>query len=100
MADRDDLADSFLALVDEAFRRLMDEPDAHLHVSGFAEGDVAFVLTREGLEVRRRVPLAVGGLPPPPALRLFTHVSHRPPTGSTARPARLGNGFAVARPAI
>ena len=55
MADRDDLTDSFLALVDEAFGRLMDEPDAHRHVSGFAEGDVAFVLTRDGLEVRRRV---------------------------------------------
>jgi hypothetical protein len=48
MADRDDLTDSFLALVDEAFRRLMDEPNAHLHVSGFAAGDVAIVLTREG----------------------------------------------------
>ena len=42
------------ALVDEAFRHLMDEPDARLHVTGFAEGDVAFVLTRDGLEVRRR----------------------------------------------
>ena len=31
-----------------------DEPGAFLHVSGFAEGDVAFVLTRDGLEVRRR----------------------------------------------
>jgi hypothetical protein len=30
MADRDDLTDSFLALVDEAFRRLLDGPDAHL----------------------------------------------------------------------
>jgi len=30
MADRDDLTDSFLTLVDEAFRQLMDEPDAHL----------------------------------------------------------------------
>ena len=40
MADSDDLADSFLALVDEAFRRLLDESDAHLHVTGFAEGDV------------------------------------------------------------
>jgi hypothetical protein len=54
MADRDDLSDSFLALVDEAFHRLLDEPDAQLHVSGFAEGDVAFVLTRDGLDVRRR----------------------------------------------
>jgi hypothetical protein len=54
MAEPDELAESFLALVDEAFRRLLDEPDAHLHVSGFAEGDVAFVLTRDGLEVRRR----------------------------------------------
>ena len=54
MADRDDLADSFLAPVDEAFRRLLDEPDAHLHVTGFAEGNVAFVLIRDGLEVRRR----------------------------------------------
>jgi hypothetical protein len=43
-----------VALVDEAFGRLMDEPDAFLHVTGFAEGDVAFVLTRDGLEVRRR----------------------------------------------
>jgi hypothetical protein len=50
----DELADSFLALVDEAFRRLLDEPDADLHVTGFAEGEVAFVLTRDGLEVRRR----------------------------------------------
>ena len=48
------LTDSFLALVDEAFRRLLDEPDAHLHVTGFAEGDVAFVLTCDGLEARRR----------------------------------------------
>ena len=46
--------DSFLALVDEAFSRLMDEPVAYLHVAGFAEGDVAFVLTRDGLEVRRQ----------------------------------------------
>jgi hypothetical protein len=48
MADRDDLSESFLALVDEAFRRLLDEPDAHLHVRGFAEGDVVFVLTGTG----------------------------------------------------
>ena len=54
MADRDDLNDSLLTLVDEAFCRLLDESDAHLHVTGFAEGDVAFVLTRDGLEVRRR----------------------------------------------
>jgi hypothetical protein len=27
MADRDDLTDSFLALVDKAFGRLLDEPD-------------------------------------------------------------------------
>ena len=54
MADRDDLNESFLALVDKAFRRLMDESDAYLHVTGFAEGDVAFVLTRDGLGVRRR----------------------------------------------
>ena len=53
-ADRDDPSASFLALVDEAFRRLLDEPDAHLHVTGFAEGNVAFMLTRDGLEVRRR----------------------------------------------
>ena len=46
--------DSFLALVDETFSRLMAEPDAHLHITGFAEGDVAFVWTRDGLEVRRR----------------------------------------------
>jgi hypothetical protein len=38
---------------DETFRHLMDEPDAHLHVTGFAEGDVAFVLTRDGLEARK-----------------------------------------------
>ena len=38
----------------DAFRRLLDVPDAHLHVTGFAEGDVAFVLTRDGLEARRR----------------------------------------------
>jgi hypothetical protein len=50
----DDLTASFLALVDDAFHRLLNEPDAHLHVSGFAEGDVAFVLTRNGLEARRR----------------------------------------------
>ena len=54
MADSDDLTDSFLTLVDEAFRRLLDEPDALLHVTGFAERSVAFVLTRDGLEVRRR----------------------------------------------
>ena len=36
MADSDDTVDSFLALVDEAFRRLLDEPDAYLHVTGFA----------------------------------------------------------------
>jgi hypothetical protein len=30
---RDDLTASFLALVNEAFRRLMAEPDAHLHVT-------------------------------------------------------------------
>jgi hypothetical protein len=54
MADRDDTADPFLALVDEAFCRLLDEPDAHLHVTGFAEGEVAFVLARDGLEARRR----------------------------------------------
>jgi hypothetical protein len=35
MADRDDLTDSFLALVDDASRRLLDEPGAHLHVTGF-----------------------------------------------------------------
>jgi hypothetical protein len=52
--DCDDLTDSFLALVDEAFRRLLDEPDAHLHVAGSTEGDAAFVLTRDGLEARRR----------------------------------------------
>jgi len=40
--------------VDEAFRRLIDGPDAHLHVTGTAEGAVALVLTRNGLEVRRR----------------------------------------------
>jgi hypothetical protein len=39
---------------DGTHRRLLDEPDAHLHVTGFAKGDVAFVLTREGLEARRR----------------------------------------------
>ena len=50
----DELAESFLTLVDEAFRSLLDEPDAHLQVAGFAEGEVAFVLTRDGLEVRRR----------------------------------------------
>ena len=54
MSDHADLAESFLALVDEAFRRLLDGPDAHLHVTGFAEGDVAFVFTRDGLEVRRQ----------------------------------------------
>jgi hypothetical protein len=61
MADRDDLTDSFLALtdsflalVDDAFRRLLDEPKAMEHVRGFAAGDVAFVLTRDGLEARRR----------------------------------------------
>jgi hypothetical protein len=53
-ANRDDLSASILALVDESFRRLLDEPDAYLHVTRFAEGDVAFVLTRDGLEVRRR----------------------------------------------
>jgi hypothetical protein len=37
MSNRDDLTESFLALADEAFRRLLNEPDAHLHVTGFAE---------------------------------------------------------------
>jgi hypothetical protein len=37
-----------------SFRRLVDESDAHLHVTGFTAGEVAFVLTRDGLEVRRR----------------------------------------------
>ena len=36
MADCDDLTEPFLAVVDEAFSRLLDEPDAHLHVNGFA----------------------------------------------------------------
>jgi hypothetical protein len=40
MADRDELTESFLALIQEAFGRLMDEPDAHLRVTGFAQGDV------------------------------------------------------------
>ena len=48
MTDRHDLTASFLALVDEAFRRLMDEPDAHLQVTVFAEGEAAFVPTRVG----------------------------------------------------
>lgn len=54
MADPDDLSASFLALVDDAFRPLLHERDAHLHVSRFAEAGVAFVLTCDGLEVRRR----------------------------------------------
>ena len=54
MPDPDDPTAAFLALVDEAFRRLLAEPEAMKHVRGFAEGDVAFVLTRDGLEVRRR----------------------------------------------
>jgi hypothetical protein len=37
-----------------AINHLFAEPDAHLHVSGFAEGDMAFVLTHDGLEVWRR----------------------------------------------
>jgi hypothetical protein len=53
MADRGDLSASFLALVDEAFGRLMDEPEAFLHVTGIAEGDVAFVLTGRGVRHRR-----------------------------------------------
>ena len=55
MAAPDDLTDSFLALVDEAFRRLLNQPEAMDHMRGFADEDVVFVLTRDGLEVRRRV---------------------------------------------
>jgi hypothetical protein len=50
---RDDLTASFLALVDETFRSLLDEPDAHLHVCGSTRG-LAFVFTRDGLEARRQ----------------------------------------------
>jgi hypothetical protein len=53
MAERVDITDSFPAQVDESFRRPLDEPEAHLHVTGFVEGDVAFVSTRDGLDVRR-----------------------------------------------
>ena len=49
--------ESFLALIEDAFRRLLEEPEAREHVAGFASGDVAFVVTRDGLEVRRRTEL-------------------------------------------
>jgi hypothetical protein len=38
MDDRDGLTESFLALVDGAFCRLLSQPDAPEHVRGFAEG--------------------------------------------------------------
>ncbi len=44
--------ETFLALIEDAFRRLLEEPEARDHVAGFASGDVAFVVTRDGLEVR------------------------------------------------
>ena len=50
----DDLTDSFLSLADEAFRRPLDQPRALEHVRGFAEGNVAFVLTSDGLGGGRR----------------------------------------------
>lgn len=49
--------ETFLALITEAFERLLEEPEAREHVAGFAAGDVAFVVTRDGLEVRRRTEL-------------------------------------------
>jgi hypothetical protein len=53
VADCDDFSAAFLALVDEAFRHLLDQPDAHLHVTGFAEG--AGVRAEPGRsELRRR----------------------------------------------
>ena len=45
---------TFLALIEDAFARLLDEPEAREHLDGFAAGDVAFVLIRDGVEVRRR----------------------------------------------
>lgn len=38
--------ETFLALIEDAFRRLLEEPEARDHVTGFASGDVAFVATR------------------------------------------------------
>ena len=38
----------------DAFRRLLEQPETHKHPLGFMEGDVAFVLTRDGLGGRRR----------------------------------------------
>jgi hypothetical protein len=54
----------------DAFRRSLDEPDAHLHVTGFTDRSVVLVLTRDGLEARRRAEVwvrALGGQQP------FTH---------------------------
>jgi quercetin dioxygenase-like cupin family protein len=60
-AERSRAVTILLTLVDEAFRRLLDEPDAHLHVTGFAAGDVAFMLTRDGLVVQAGRVVRVGG---------------------------------------
>lgn len=46
--------ETLLALVRDAFERLLEQPEAQDHVAGFASGDVAFVVTRDGVEVRRR----------------------------------------------
>lgn len=48
-------SDALLDLVNDAFKRLLAGPDADHHVAGFAQGDAAFVLTRDGLEVRRTI---------------------------------------------
>ena len=50
----DPTGSAVLALVEDAFARLLDEPETREHVAGFASGDVAFVVTRDGVEVRRR----------------------------------------------
>jgi hypothetical protein len=63
MVDRDELPQSFLALVDEAFRRLVDEPDAHPDVTWFPAGAVAFVLARDGLEAGSEPTVTASGTP-------------------------------------
>ena len=57
MNPEDPANEGFLALIEDAFQRLLEEPEARDRVAGFASGDVAFVVTRDGLEVRRRTEL-------------------------------------------
>lgn len=56
MGTSDPSHETFLALIEDAFRRLLQEPEAR-DVTGFAAGDVALKVTRDGVEVRRRTEL-------------------------------------------